>query len=98
MTIVYLLKCPKTHQPRYVGEGSQSRPFDHLRKVKKGQQTSNPRLTKWIEKLVAEGLEPLIEVVHSDITKAEALDLEEQLIKQHGRKDMDRGGILLNKV
>lgn len=91
-----MLKCPLTNQVRYVGEGGESRPFDHVRKVRKGQQTSNPRLTRWIEKLLENGKEPLVEVVKTGLSKSDALDYEMSLIKQFGRKGIDEGGILLN--
>lgn len=96
MTIVYMLKCPKTNQVKYVGEGGVSRPFDHVKKVRKCLQTSNPRLTKWIAGLLEAGKEPIIEVVRSDLTKAEALAEEARLIKRYGRRGMDENGTLLN--
>ncbi len=96
MSIVYLLKCPKTNQVRYVGEGGENRPFDHVRKVRKGQQTSNPRLTSWIAKLLQQDLEPLIEVVFTGLSKERALDEEHALIMRYGRKGFEPGGSLLN--
>lgn len=96
MSIVYILKCPKTHQIKYVGEGGINRPLDHIKKVKRGVPTSNSRLTAWVKKLLDNNLEPLIEIVYSDISKKEALLIEEQLIKQYGRKGFEDNGILLN--
>ena len=67
-----------------------------MKKVRKGLQTSNPRLTKWIAGLLGSGKEPIIEVVRSDLTKAEARVEEARLIKQHGRRGLDENDTLLN--
>lgn len=96
MAIVYTLKCAKTSQVRYVGEGGETRPFDHVRKVRKGLQTSNPRLSMWIRKLLEQELEPLIEVVNTGLSKAEALEKEHALIMKYGRVGFEKNGTLLN--
>jgi hypothetical protein len=96
MKVLYVLKCPKTFQVRYVGEGSPDRPYSHLRLIKLGRTTASPRLTKWIKSLVDDGLEPIVEVLRTDLTKTEAVDLEAGLIDQYGRSHLDEGGTLLN--
>ena len=96
MTVIYVLKCPTSHQVKYVGEGGETRPFDHVRKVRKGQQTSNPRLTVWIKRLLDAGREPIVEILRTQLSKPEALLLEAELIKQYGRRGIDEHGILLN--
>lgn len=96
MPVVYVLKCPKSLQVRYVGEGSQNRPHAHTALVRAGRQTANPRLTRWIANLLAEDLEPIVEVVMTSLSKQEALAIEEKMIAQYGRSHLDNGGTLLN--
>lgn len=96
MKVLYQLKCPKSSIIRYVGEGSIDRPYSHVRLVRLGRTTASPRLTKWIKNLVAEGLEPVVEVLRENLTKYEAVELEAELIAKYGRSHLDEGGTLLN--
>lgn len=96
MKVLYVLKCPKTFEVKYVGEGSPNRPYSHVRLVRNGRTTASPRLTKWINRLVEEGLEPIVEIIKTDLTKEKAVELEAQLIKKYGRSHLDEGGTLLN--
>lgn len=94
--VVYALIDPTTNVIRYIGEGLTRRPNQHIRLVKNDKQTSNPRLTSWIKKLLDVNLEPRIQILAKGLSKEAALILEEQLIKQYGRVGFESFGILLN--
>jgi hypothetical protein len=96
MKVVYVLKCPKSFEVKYVGEGSEARPYSHVRLVRNGRTTASPRLTKWINRLIDEDLEPVVEIVKSGLTKEKAVALESRLINKYGRSHLDEGGTLLN--
>ena len=81
--VVYALIDPTTNVIRYIGEGLTRRPNQHIRLVKNDKQTSNPRLTSWIKKLLDVNLEPRIQILAKGLSKEAALILEEQLIKQY---------------
>jgi hypothetical protein len=80
--------------PFYVGKGTGARKRVHLRDAKAGRNNK-----KWavrvIAKMLREGSEPIISVVKDDLTTEEAVQLEIELIKQYGRKDIGTG-ILVN--
>jgi len=63
---LYLLVCPKTHQPKYVGQSvnPRTRLNQHLAQARKGVKR---HLCNWLRSLIAEGLEPeilILEEVH----------------------------------
>lgn len=90
---VYLYSYPDG-TPFYVGKGTGARKRVHLLDAKAGRNTK-----KWavrvIAKILREGNEPIITVVKDGLSNEEAVQLEIELIKQYGRKDINTG-ILVN--
>jgi hypothetical protein len=89
---VYALLDPRENPPRpfYIGKGSGSRAYAHL--SEDGQGRKNKR----IREITAAGREVIVRQLVTDLSEAEALRVEAQLIAAHGI--VDTGGILLNKV
>jgi Uncharacterized protein conserved in bacteria len=81
----YEYRDPRDHTPIYVGEGSGSRAYNHLKKA------GNPGLATAIFELRALGLEPIVDIVKYFATKSEACDAEEKLISQYGRRITGEG-------
>lgn len=89
---VYALKDPRTSpaQPFYIGKGTGSRAYDHL---------ITPDVTlkyKRIQAIVAAGLKPLVDILVEDLTEAQALRIESELISAFGTTAT--GGLLTNSV
>jgi uncharacterized protein len=89
---VYAIKDPRSKQPKafYVGKGTGSRAFDHL---------VAPDLTKKykrIKEIVESGREPIIDILVDDLTEAQALKIEAELISAFGTEEA--GGSLTNAV
>lgn len=93
---VYALIDPRNHEPFYIGKGSGTRPSDHMNESK--QSTLNPRKYSKIQKIRSSGLEPLVEIISSNLSEGDAYDQEELLIKKYGRAGIDPNGILTNLV
>lgn len=89
---VYALKDPRTSPatPFYVGKGTGSRAFDHL---------VTPDATKKytrIKQIIADGAMPMVDILVEDLTEAQALRLEAELIAAFGT--VESGGLLTNAV
>lgn len=89
---VYALKDPRTSpaMPFYVGKGTGSRAFDHL---------VTPDATKKytrIKQIIADGAVPMVDILVEDLTEAQALRLEAELIAAFGT--VESGGLLTNAV
>ena len=89
---VYALKDPRTSPalPFYIGKGTGSRAFDHL---------VNPDATKKyarIKQIIAHGAKPMVDILVEDLTEAQALRLEAELIAAFGT--VESGGLLTNAV
>ena len=80
--------------PFYIGKGTGDRIFKHLKEQK--HNTENRKKYAVIKHLQNIGLTPIVEKVADNLTEEAAYALEEQLIKQYGRRDIDEGGILTN--
>jgi hypothetical protein len=89
---VYALKDPRSSpaKPFYVGKGTGSRAFDHL--------VTPDRTKKYarIEDIKREGKQPIVDILVEDLTEAQALRLESELISAFGTEET--GGLLTNSV
>ena len=89
---VYALKDPRSSpaKPFYIGKGTGSRAYDHL---------VTPDLTRKsarIREISDSGVRPLVDILVEDLTEAQALRLEAELIAAFGTEET--GGLLTNGV
>jgi hypothetical protein len=96
MYYVYALIDPRDNTIFYVGKGQKDRASVHTKLVKLGKPSENPYKDNVIKNILNEGLEPIIDYVLHTSNEADAYKLEEDLIKQYGRRKYDEGGILTN--
>lgn len=89
---VYALKDPRSSpaKPFYIGKGTGSRASDHL-----ARPDNTPKYAR-IQQIRASGREPLVDVLVEDLTEAQALRLESELIAAFGTEET--GGCLTNAV
>ena len=89
---VYALKDPRSSpaKPFYIGKGTGSRAYDHL--VTPDQTRKSVR----IREITDSGVRPLAEILVEDLTEAQALRLEAELIAAFGTEET--GGLLTNAV
>lgn len=89
---VYAIKDPRAQQPRpfYVGKGTGSRAYDHL------VSPDSTKKYKKIREILEAGKQPIIDILVDDLTEAQALKIEAELIAAFGTEDT--GGILTNAV
>lgn len=89
---VYALKDPRSSpaKPFYVGKEAGSRAYDHL--------VTSDRTRKYarIKEILDAGAKPLIDILVEDLTEAQALRIEAELISAFGTQDT--GGLLTNAV
>lgn len=88
----YLLKRPDG-TPFYVGKGKGRRCYAHLKPwhLKKDENRHKVHI---IEKIRADGGEPIVEILQKNLTESDAFSLETQQIKLYGRTI--NGGLLCN--
>jgi hypothetical protein len=89
---VYALKDPRSSPalPFYVGKGTGSRASDHL---------ITPDATRKyarIKEIVDAGMRPIVDILVDDLTEAQALKIEAELISAFGT--LESGGLLANTV
>ena len=89
---VYAIKDPRQKQPKpfYVGKGTGSRAYDHL------VSPDSTKKYKRIKEILDTGKKPIIEILVDDLTEAQALKIEAELIAAFGTEET--GGILTNAV
>ena len=78
------------YEPFYVGKGSNSRAYDHL---KPGKST-NPILRNKVNKIKRVFSKPIIIIYKEMLLENVAFDLERALVKTIGRKDLKLGPLL----
>lgn len=89
---VYQLRNPIISVPFYIGKGSGNRWQDHFRLSSK----DNSLKTRYIRALREIGIEPVCDILFSNLSESLAYDLEKELIRFHGRLELDINGILTN--
>jgi hypothetical protein len=90
---VYCYIDPDTEIPFYVGKGTKDRDVSHL----KNAGIKNTHFYNKIAKLKRQEKEPIIVRLAEDIEDEKlAYDIEASFIKDYGRKNIDKNGVLLN--
>jgi len=89
---VYALKDPRSSPAKafYIGKGTGSRAYDHL--------VTPDRTRKYgrIKEIIDSGARPLVDILVEDLTEAQAVRLEAELIAAFGTEVT--GGLLANSV
>jgi uncharacterized protein len=89
---VYAIKDPRSKQPRpfYIGKGTGSRAYDHL------VSPDSTKKYKRIREILEADAKPIIDILVDDLTEAQALKIEAELIAAFGTEET--GGVLTNAV
>lgn len=78
---VYQLVDPRNNQPFYIGEGKGKRAWTHL-EFKSG--CNNPHKDRVIRKIYACGLLPIVTILHENLSKHDAVAIQDKLILEIG--------------
>lgn len=90
---IYVYKDPRNNKIKYIGKGKGERMFTHW---KRRNFHWNKLFKEFLLDLESLSLEPIIEILHSNLTNSEAYIKEYVEIKRYGRIMYDEGGILYN--
>lgn len=86
---VYMLCNPiKNDEPFYVGKGKGRRPYSHIRQAKSGYKSHKCSI---IRKILFAELEVNIKYIDLNLSENDAYELEEFLINEIGRHDLNMG-------
>lgn len=93
---VYVIRCPDTNTPLYVGKGTGDRYTQHFKfcDVDYQKNCSNKMIKSHLRSLKRKGKAPVYEL-HHNLTEKEAFSLEVDLISRFGRR-VDGTGSLMN--
>lgn len=95
MFYVYAYFYPNTKLPFYIGKGCGDRKNSHLYAARRLAHY-NKFLQSEINKIIATGQSPEIEIIQRFTDENAAYDFEKVLIKQYGRRLYEDGGSLCN--
>src|SRR5690606_5904397 len=86
------------YEPFYVGKGKNNkRRLIHYRDAINDSIVINSHKRNKINKIIVEGLKPIIDVLYSGLTEEVSFELEKELISEIGRCDLGTGP-LTNKT
>ena len=97
---IYTLSDPRKatdEQVFYVGQGIKYRAYAHLKPSlwENPKDTCNPPLYWKINSMMKNGVEPVVTIVHEELTTEEANAIEIDMIAEMGRRQYE-GGLLFN--
>lgn len=80
-----------THEPIYIGKGKDYRMQEHLYNIARNKKAHFPNV---LRKIKSEGFEPIRYKLFENLEQDKAFELEIELIKLIGRKDLQTGTLL----
>ena len=88
--IIYVLSCPITKKPVYVGKSTQGveRPFQHI-----AEKSHSDKVNRWVKYLKEKGREPQVYIVEHDVPEKH-LDAKETFWINY---NLTKGNLLLNQ-
>jgi hypothetical protein len=85
---VYQLRDPRENLPFYIGKGKGKRAWDHLKPSNTSIHSYKNNVIKQIQ---TDGKEPSVEILHSNLSEKESLELECLYIEKFGRRNIGTG-------
>lgn len=83
---VYQLRDPRDDLPFYIGKGKLERAWNHLNMIGSNYHKNNK-----IKQIQNEGLEIQVEMIQTNLSEVESFQLEIEMIKKYGRRDLNTG-------
>ena len=81
---VYVLSCPDTKRPFYIGKGKGDRVFEHF----KDKEKDNKAKREKIKAILKQGKEPVIDILVHGLTEKEAMLVEMAAIDLIGKQNL----------